>query len=275
MPEYVHLRWTTLETTRDSVEENMRKSIYRLGTALAVALLVMSGCSVKPMVATETETEVRTEESSRSEGKEDVYKEDIYKEDIYKDTIKTYYDYVLNKMSKGDFTAGFYGVYEALHNYSGSEALSKIGYIYRNLDGDNIPELLFVLIDESDDKGSEVVAVYTVVDGTVKMVCEGATRNSYKIVQNSRLLHQMYGGYLNSTVELVKIEKGNVVAMTSYICEPSDSNSNEPKYIRKTNLGKETSETIIDKNTYESGVKELLDEVRRKEIFPLKEYMID
>ena len=113
----------------------MKKSLLAV---LLIAVFMFSACQAKKTddVAENPETlvveEVKEEKDTRS---------------LYDDILKEYYNVIKTSAKTGEFVEGKQGVSENAAYY-GSEALSKIGYAFEDVNKDGVEELLIGMEDE-------------------------------------------------------------------------------------------------------------------------------
>jgi len=87
---------------------------------------------------------------------------------------------------------GGMGIREGL--YGDPDLPKHVGYTVRDLSGDGNPELLIGTISDTDAAPTMIYAIFTITDGRVSLVLEGAYRNAYYLLEDGSLFHQGSGG---------------------------------------------------------------------------------
>lgn len=107
--------------------------------------------------------------------------------EVYDGVIQEYYNVIKNPDAYDDQEEGKMGVIETAH-YLGDSALSEIGYLLRDINGDEIPELI---IGSSDDgyTANTIYALYTIKDNNPSFVLEGRSRSSYALMEGNSLFY--------------------------------------------------------------------------------------
>lgn len=124
--------------------------------------------------------------------------------DQYKDVLDYYYKIVSLSDDNMDIDLGV-GVQEAANGLGKEKALKQIGYLIKDITGDNIPELLIGTIGKnfeefSSCKGNEIYEIYTLVNNKPQIVVEGWGRNSICTISENLFVNSGSGGAANSLV---------------------------------------------------------------------------
>ena len=161
----------------------MKSRFFSIVLIIAVVITVFSGCNTeKPNTDDHTEKETTTNNV--------ITDTNIDYNDIYKD-IKADFISFFDNTDKG--FDGAIGVSEIINQRGKNEALDVIGYAVKDLSGDDIPEFIVGFIDE-DNKGSEILALYTVKDEKPAFVFESMTRSAYFLMNDGNLFYQGSAG---------------------------------------------------------------------------------
>ena len=161
----------------------MKSRFFSIVLIIAVVITVFSGCNTeKPNTDDHTEKESATNNV--------ITDTNIDYIDIYKDIKADFISLFDNTDKEFD---GAIGVSEIINQRGKSEALDVIGYAVKDLSGDNIPEFIVGVIDE-DNKGSEILALYTVKDEKPAFVFESMTRSAYFLMNDGNLFYQGSAG---------------------------------------------------------------------------------
>lgn len=170
----------------------MKKRMLSIFLLVAVAFLSMAGCSGNPGETIGDPTG----------GTEPDYMQ------YYSGVLNEFYDVILNPDREYEPDGGKYGVAEAALGIGG-DALSKIGYLLKDINGDKIPELLIGSTEENewDYTANELYAVYSLRDSKPVFVLEGRSRNAYALMEDDRIynggsngaIYRIFGVYKLST----------------------------------------------------------------------------
>lgn len=161
----------------------MKARFFSIVLIIAVVITVFSGCNTeKPNTDDHTEKETTTNNV--------ITDTNIDYNDIYKDIKADFISLFDNTDKEFD---GAIGVSEIINQRGKNEALDVIGYAVKDLSGDNIPEFIVGFIDE-DNKGSEILALYTVKDEKPAFVFESMTRSAYFLMNDGNLFYQGSAG---------------------------------------------------------------------------------
>lgn len=161
----------------------MKSKLFSIILVISVFLTVLCGCNTeKPPVDDHTEKITATDNDNIGTN---VDYNDIYK-DIKADFVSLF-DYTDQGFN------GALGVLEIIYQRGKIEALDCIGYAIKDLSGDNIPEFIVGFIDE-DNKGSEILALYTVKDEKPVFVFESMTKSAHFLMNDGNLFYQGSAG---------------------------------------------------------------------------------
>ncbi len=165
----------------------MKSRFFSIVLIIAVVITVFCGCNTeKPTTDDHTEKETTTNNVINDTNIDYI--------DIYKDIKADFISLFDNTDKEFD---GAIGVSEIINQRGKSEALDVIGYAVKDLSGDDIPEFIVGVIDE-DNKGSEILALYTVKDEKPVFVFESMTRSAYFLMNDGNLFYQGSAGAIYS-----------------------------------------------------------------------------
>ena len=90
---------------------------------------------------------------------------------------------------------GFDGIWEAAKAL-GDEALEKIGYVLKDISGDEVPELLIGSFEKDDNAytNNEIYLIYTLQGEKPEIVLYGWNRNAYSLKDDNSLFYQGSSG---------------------------------------------------------------------------------
>ncbi|MGM9604046.1 MAG: hypothetical protein ACI3XG_03190 [Faecousia sp.] len=104
--------------------------------------------------------------------------------------------------------AGETGVWETRIGTEPEDALWKVGYTLRDLSGDGIPELIIAKVDSQEETisyGKQILAIYTCIQDSPRLVLEGWERNRYYLLPDGSILNQGSGGAAYSCLGLFQL----------------------------------------------------------------------
>lgn len=171
----------------------MRKNIYKTGIALVASMMILAGCTSsnevdKNTTANTTKAEVETKTEVETEKESEPATD--YKA-IYKPVLDELSAHIKNQAPFDEDLA--IGIDEVINGYTGNAAAMRVGYVYKDISGDGIPELMIMLVDSQENMksyGNEILALYTVNDGEPEWVLSGYARSSYSYIKENTLFYQ-------------------------------------------------------------------------------------
>jgi len=153
--------------------------------------------------AKEKESEPALQESDTEENKNEEQKNPggiPYYEEIYAGLLDEYYNLIVTTVTSEDFYPhdlyGGMGVEEIVGwNEDLEAALKSVGYSMRDINGDNILELLVGPVDGQDGivQGDTIFGMYTCVDDIPVGVIDGWYRSSYSIAEDGGFIYSGSG----------------------------------------------------------------------------------
>ena len=119
--------------------------------------------------------------------------------ELYGHVLAEYYDIIAHPDGEQTFDEGKFGVFEAAQAL-GDQALDTIGYVFTDLNGDGIDELLVGVFDTMDGAyvNNELYAGYTLAGDTPVLLFEGSARSAYSLMDGGRLFYYGSGGAMYS-----------------------------------------------------------------------------
>ena len=148
----------------------------------------------------------------------------------YEDVLAKTYEFIKNIDSKVDPIDGFDGIWEAAKAL-GDEALEKIGYVLKDISGDEVPELLIGAFEKDDDAytNNEIYLIYTLQGEKPEIVLYGWNRNAYSLKDDNSLFYQGSSGAAMSAFGIYHISNdGEYMCDDFYFTYPND---NDPSVI--------------------------------------------
>ena len=203
----------------------MRKNVFVF--ALIFTLVLVSGCnkneSDKPYVKSENnqqETTYTVPENDQQEAKDDKAEYVVKYEDVLADV----YAFISNIDNEVGPKEGFDGIWEAAKALD-DEALSKIGYLLKDITGDDVPELLIGSFEKDDTAytNNEIYLIYTLQGVKPEIVLYGWSRNSYSLKDDNSLFYQGSSGAALSAFGIYHISSdGEAVCDDFYFTYPNE-----------------------------------------------------
>ena len=128
------------------------------------------------------------------------------------------------------------GIYETAM-VLGVKAADTIGYVFRDLNEDAIPELLIGAFDKSDDAytKNEIYAAYTYDGQKPVLLFAGWARNAYALTEDNTFYHHGSGGAAYAIFgEYTLSDAGEFVCMNAYFTYPKEPDMTEIGFYRNT-----------------------------------------
>lgn len=165
-------------------DDDMKKSI--LIFVLTLVLVVMSGCG-------KTENNKPGEKpENTNQPSTDISEEYVTKKD---EALADVYAFISNIDNEVGPKEGFDGIWKAAKAL-GDEALEKIGYVLKDITGDDVPELLISSFEKDDNAytNNEIYLIYTLQGEKPEIVLYGWNRNAYSLKDDNSLFYQGSSG---------------------------------------------------------------------------------
>ena len=199
--------------------DDMKKGI--LIFILTLVLVVMSGCG-------KTENNKPGEKpENTNQPSTDISEEYVTKKD---EALADVYAFISNIDNEVGPEEGFDGIWEAAKAL-GDEALEKIGYVLKDITGDDVPELLIGSFEKDDNAytNNEIYLIYTLQGEKPEIVLYGWNRNAYSLKDDNSLFYQGSSGAAMSAFGIYHISNdGESVCDDFYFTYPND---NDPSVI--------------------------------------------
>ena len=148
----------------------------------------------------------------------------------YEDVLAKVYAFINNIDDEVGPIDGFDGIWEAAKAL-GDEALEKIGYVLKDISGDEVPELLIGAFEKDDDAytNNEIYLIYTLQGEKPEIVLYGWNRNAYSLKDDNSLFYQGSSGAAMSAFGIYHISNdGEYMCDDFYFTYPND---NDPSVI--------------------------------------------
>ena len=167
---------------------------------LLAAMLTMTGCEFRsddPEIPVQNDTEDTQQNSTETEkSASDANYAALYQpvlDEFYK-LASCYYDF--NTVDEHEIPQGGTALLEGNGWGSSDKMLWEAGYMFRDLSGDGIPELVIGSVADRAYEGYRTMlyALYTIAEGQPQFVLEGAYRNAYYLMDEGTIFNRGSAG---------------------------------------------------------------------------------
>ena len=143
----------------------------------------------------------------------------------YEDVLAKTYEFIKNIDSKVGPDDGMAGIWDAALALE-DEALNEIGYTFKDLNGDDVSELLIGSFNNADDAfvNNEIYMIYTLKNDTPEFLLEGMSRNMYSLKDDGSFFNMGSNGAAYSIIGTYHISKDNEVVCDDYYFTYPDDN---------------------------------------------------
>ena len=128
------------------------------------------------------------------------------------------------------------GIYETA-TALGADAANTIGYVFRDVNGDSIPELLIGTFDKAAEAytKNEIYAAYTYDGQKPVLLFSGWARNAYALTEDNTFYHHGSGGAAYAIFgEYAVSETGDFLCQNAYFTYPKEPDMTEIGFYRNT-----------------------------------------
>ena len=156
----------------------------------------------------------------------------------YEDVLAKTYEFIKNIDSKVGPDRGMTGIWDAALALE-DEALNEIGYTFKDLNGDDVSELLIGSFNNADDAfvNNEIYMIYTLKNDTPEFLLEGMSRNMYSLKDDGNFFNMGSNGAAYSIIGTYHISKDNEVVCDDYYFTYPDDNDPSIIEIYHNNTG--------------------------------------
>lgn len=120
---------------------------------------------------------------------------------VYREKLDFFHHALTNGIEDWEYGKGEAGLLEYIMNMPEPDTLEKVGYTIQDLNGDGIPELLIVQVDEpvtDEAKGKVIFAAFSAVDDKVELIFEGWYRNAFYYLGDGKVYNTGSAGAMYS-----------------------------------------------------------------------------
>ena len=146
-------------------------------------------------------------------------------EEKYQETLDTIYNFIKNIDSDAEYDEQYMGIFEAALSL-GDESLSKIGYIFKDLNGDDVPELLIGSFEtmEYAFTNNDIYMLYALKNDKPELILEGRSRSMYSLTDDGKFCYMGSNGAAYSIFGTFYLSKdGEIVCDDYYFTYPDDN----------------------------------------------------
>ncbi|MBR5219982.1 MAG: hypothetical protein IKV66_03240 [Clostridia bacterium] len=154
----------------------------------------------------------------------------------YADILSECYQLLTAPAGNTEYPDALFGIYETAMML-GVKAADTIGYVFRDLNEDAIPELLIGAFDKSDDAytKNEIYAAYTYDGQKPVLLFAGWARNAYALTEDNTFYHHGSGGAAYAIFgEYAVSETGDFLCQNAYFTYPKEPDMTEIGFYRNT-----------------------------------------
>lgn len=143
----------------------------------------------------------------------------------YEKPLAAVYEFIVNIEGKVGPEDGMLGVWDAALAL-GDKALDEIGYTFKDLNGDDVSELLIGAFGKTDDAftNNEIYMIYTLENDEPKFLLEGRSRSMYSLKDDGKFFYMGSDGAAYSMFGIYNISKNNEIVCEDYYFTYPDDN---------------------------------------------------
>lgn len=143
----------------------------------------------------------------------------------YEKPLAAVYEFIVNIEGKVGPEDGMLGVWDAALAL-GDKALDEIGYTFKDLNGDDVSELLIGAFGKTDDAftNNEIYMIYTLENDEPKFLLEGRSRSMYSLKDDGKFFYMGSNGAAYSMFGIYNISKNNEIECEDYYFTYPDDN---------------------------------------------------
>lgn len=154
----------------------------------------------------------------------------------YAEILSECYSLITEPTDSAESPENLLGIYEAAIAL-GTDAANTIGYVFRDVNGDSIPELLIGTFDKAAEAytKNEIYAAYTYDGQKPVLLFSGWARNSYALTEDNTFFHHGSGGAAYSIYgEYMVSDGGEFQCIHAYFTYPKNEEMTEIGYYHNT-----------------------------------------
>ncbi len=172
----------------------------------------------------------------------------------YLPVLKDTYALIRTDVSDIVVDEGQMGIVEMIGSHGYDEAFKSIGYIIKDINNDNIPELIIAsVIDEYEGEyaGSRILSVYTLIDKEPSLIIEGMYRDKLFLKSDGTIYNIGSGGAAYTAFGVIELRDNGGSDYLEYYYSDIDYETGEPIYYKSTGLSTaESSKEVVSEETF-------------------------
>lgn len=172
----------------------------------------------------------------------------------YLPVLKETYSLIVADISDIVVNEGQIGIVEMIGSLGNDEALKSIGYIIKDINHDNIPELIIAsVIDEYDGEydGSRILSIYTLIDKEPSLIMEGMYRDKLFLKSDGTIYNIGSGGAAYTAFGVIELRENGGSEYLEYYYSDIDNETGEPVFYKSTGLSTEdSSKESVSRETF-------------------------
>ena len=142
----------------------------------------------------------------------------------YEEPLAVVYELIKNIDDKVGPDDGMLGVWDATLAL-GDKALDEIGYTFKDLNGDDVSELLIGAFNKTDAFcNNEIYMIYTLENDKPEFLLEGRSRSMYSLKDDGKFFYMGSSGAAYSMFGIYNISKNNEIVCEDYYFTYPDDN---------------------------------------------------
>ncbi|MFA5623737.1 MAG: hypothetical protein WC966_01585 [Bradymonadales bacterium] len=263
----------------------MRTKLLVLNVLLVILAILFLGCKGKKDLGNEEKTRVDKSPKAVAQAIEVQAPQEPKAGNepgamrVYADTIARFFNLVANPGGDYDVYSGEAAVWDSIEDKSRMQALQSVGYAVLDVSGDGVEELLIGAIDKSEGGshvGSEVYALFTIVDGEVRLSFAGKALNRYYHMGDRRFFNSGTEGGASShfgSFTLARDGKG-LECNDFYFTGEAEGDPVRTEYFHNTECAfdKENAKKLESLEEFDKIEAKLSKQVQEIELTPFAEY---
>ena len=200
------------------------------------------------------EVPAETAETDESDEPDTIY---LKPSNTYQDILDNAYEVITHRGAdfvEADEIFSYIGIWESVGR-DVDEALANIGYIFYDVDGNGIEELIIMDTNkESDRWDNRILTMYSLLDGKPVLVIDGWARNRYYLLNDGTFYYEGSGGAAYTTFATYRmVEDGISIEAIDYYFSDYRDDSFKEYWLAEGNWGwfhNTTGEHKIDESEW-------------------------
>jgi hypothetical protein len=162
--------------------------------------------------------------------------------EVYREKLDYFHNILSNGIENWDYGKGEVGLMEVANFNPENVALASVGYTIKDISGDGIPELLITNIYDPGSypaKGSSILALFTISDGTPTLTFEGWSRNLYLFHDKGKIFNSGSNGADHHVyiINELSLDGKHLECINYYISQPKENDPETVGYFKDPECG--------------------------------------